>query len=114
MISLIFYLFVGAFTLYIILPFFDKSFRNRRVDEEFPEKEELAFRKDEILGALNDLEYDFQMKKISEPDYLQLREKLTQNYINIKKKLDQVSKPSVEHHAAGVGKREREKQHIGS
>lgn len=114
MIATIVYVIIGAFALYVLLPFFDKNFRSRRLEFVSPEQEELTFRKDEILANMNDLEYDFQMKKITEPDYLQLKEKMTQDYINIKKKLDQFSRSPGKHHAAGVDNRERETQRVGS
>lgn len=114
MISAIFYLILSAFALYAILPYFDKNFRNRKLEDISPEQEELIFRKDEVLSSLNDLEYDFRMKKITEPDYLQMKEKLTQDYINVKKKLDQIKGNSVKNHAAGLENRKRETHRIGS
>lgn len=114
MISAIFYLVVGAFALYVLLPFFDKNLRSRRLEIVSPEQEELTFRKDEILANINDLEYDFQMRKITEPDYLQLKEKMTQDYITIKKKLDPLTRQQGKQHAGGVDKRQRESQRVGS
>ena len=113
MMAAIVYLIIGAFALYVLLPFFDKNLRNRRLDFVSPEQEELTFRKDEIVANMSDLEYDFQMKKITEPDYLQLKEKMTQDYINIKKKLDQLSRPPGKNHAGGVEQRQRETQRVG-
>lgn len=114
MIAAIFYVIIGAFVLYALLPYFDKNLRNKRIEAESPELTEYGHRKNEILSSLNDLEFDFRMKKISEPDYLQLKEKLTQDYINIKKKLDQLSQSSGKNHAAGLENRKRETERVGS
>ena len=106
------YFIVGAFALYVLLPYFDKAYRGRKMKQESPEVQDLTYRKNEILASINDLEYDFQMKKITEPDYLQLKEKLTQEYIVIKKQLDQF--PEMDQQDAGANHQKREPHQVGS
>ena len=88
MIWLIFILIAGLFAVYAILPFFDQNFRNKRLPGGSGERENLILRKEEVLSALNDLEYDFRLKKIGEPDYLQIKGKLSLEAIELMKEAD--------------------------
>ena len=90
MIWLIFILIAGLFAVYAILPFFDQNFRNKRLPGGSGERENLILRKEEVIVALNDLEYDFRLKKIGEPDYLQMKEKLTREAIDLMKRADEL------------------------
>jgi hypothetical protein len=90
----IFILIAGLFAVYAILPFFDQSFRNKRLSGSTGERENLILRKEEVIAALNDLEYDFRMKKIGEPDYLQMKEKLTREAIDLMKCADELAAPA--------------------
>lgn len=99
MIWVAFYLVVGFFALYVLSPFFERSFRNRKLASSAVAQENLMFRKEEILGALDDLEYDYKMKKMTEPDYDQLKEKLTGEAIDVMKKLEQPGKSAAPHEA---------------
>jgi hypothetical protein len=90
----IFILVAGFFAIYAILPFFDKNFRNKHLPGGSGERENLIMRKEEALSALNDLEYDFRMKKIGEPDYLQMKEKLTREAIELMKRADELAAPT--------------------
>ncbi len=94
MIWFIFIFIAGLFAVYAILPFFDKNFQNKRLSGGTGERENLIMRKDEVLTALNDLEYDFRMKKIGEPDYLQTKEKLTREAIDLMKRADELTAPA--------------------
>lgn len=94
MIWFIFGLVVTLFALYAILPFFDKNFRNKHLAGGTGERENLVLRKEEVLTALNDLEYDFRMKKIGEPDYLQMKETLTREAIDLMKRADELTAPA--------------------
>lgn len=94
MIWYIFGLVVTLFALYAILPFFDKNFRNKHLAGGTGERENLVLRKEEALTALNDLEYDFRMKKIGEPDYLQMKETLTREAIDLMKRADELAAPA--------------------
>ncbi len=90
----IFILLAGLFGVYAMLPFFDKNFRNKRLPGGTGERENLILRKEEVITALNDLEYDFRLKKIGEPDYLQTKEKLTREAIDLMKRADQLTAPT--------------------
>jgi hypothetical protein len=101
------YLVVGAFALYILVPFADRAYRKQRLPVESPEQEDLSYRRDEVLASINDLEYDFQMKKIAEPDYLQLKEKLTQDYIRLQKQLDHLKQTAGKQDAGSAGSKHK-------
>ena len=88
MILFIFYFSVTLFVLYLLFAFFEKEYAKKRLSPVSGERENLQFRKEEILGAISDLEYDFEMKKITEADYLQLKEKLSREAVQVMKKLD--------------------------
>jgi hypothetical protein len=85
---------VTFFVLYALLPFFDTTYRNKRLPGGTGERENLILRKEEVLTALNDLEYDFRMKKIGEPDYLQMKETLTREAIDLMKRADELAAPA--------------------
>src|SRR5207244_3606330 len=87
MILFIFYLTVALFVVYLLFAFFEKAYARKKLSPVSGEKENLEFRKEEILAAISDLEYDFEMKKITEADYLQLKEKLSREAVQIMKKL---------------------------
>lgn len=94
MIWFIFIFIASLFAIYAILPFFDKNFRNKRLAGGTGERENLILRKEEVIAALNDLEYDFRMRKIGEPDYLQMKEKLTREAIDLMKRADELAAPA--------------------
>lgn len=87
--SYIFFLIFGLFAAYAFAPLLDKALRNKPILVD-AEREELLFRKEEVLDALNDLEYDLKMKKMSVEDYKHLKEGLTQQAVELMKKLDDV------------------------
>ncbi len=97
MIWFVFILIAAFFALYAILPFFDRNYRDRRLSGGSGERENLILRKEEVLSALTDLEYDFRMKKIGQPDYLQMKEKLTLEAIDLMKRADGLAEPSKTH-----------------
>jgi hypothetical protein len=110
----VFLLLVGGFALYIILPLFDRNYKNKKVGAlPQEERESLQYKKDEVLAALNDLEYDFKMKKMNEPDYLQLKEKLTHEAIEVMKRIDSLDSPSHKNAAASF-KPGRQNRRVGS
>ena len=83
-----FILLAAFFAAYILMPFFERGFKNRSLNTGEMEKESLAHRKDQILEAIRDLEYDHKMQKITDQDYDQLKEKLTKEAVEIMKRLD--------------------------
>jgi hypothetical protein len=108
MLLILFILIAGLFVLYIALPFFDKSFREKKVSIAQNERENLVYQKEELLGAITDLEYDYTMKKMTEADYLQQKEKLMQETVEIMKKLDALEDPE-KHHAADIARKKQDK-----
>ena len=95
----VFYIVAGFFAFYIFSPFFERAYRKRTLSTSAVARENLVFHKEEILGALNDLEYDYKMKKMTEPDYEQLKEKLTREAIDVMKKLEQPGESAGAHEA---------------
>jgi hypothetical protein len=91
MILFVFYFTLAFFAGYAIFAFFEKAYARKKLFPISSEKENLEFRKEEILAAISDLEYDFEMKKITEADYLQLKENLTREAFQVMKKLDEKS-----------------------
>jgi hypothetical protein len=92
MILAAFILVAAFFAVYILLPFWEVSFRKKRLEYAGTEKENLVLRKNEILEAMNDLEYDFKMQKVNQEDYNHLKEDLTKDAVEIMKKLDSIEK----------------------
>jgi hypothetical protein len=90
MILATFILVAAFFTVYILLPFWEVSFRKKRLEYAGTEHENLVLRKNEILEAMNDLEYDFKMQKVNQDDYNHLKENLTKEAVEIMKKLDSI------------------------
>jgi hypothetical protein len=88
MILAAFILLAGFFAAYILMPFFDQGFKNRSSNPGESEKERLMNRKEQILEAIRDLEYDHKMNKVTDEDYTQLKERLTQQAVEIMKRLD--------------------------
>lgn len=88
MILFIFYFTVAFFLVWAIWAFFDKQYARKVVAPPRGEVENLKFRKEELLAAISDLEYDFEMKKITEADYLQLKENLTREAVEVLKQLE--------------------------
>lgn len=82
------------FAVYILMPFFEQDFRKKKLDAGTTEKENLGHRKDEILEAIRDLEYDYKMQKMTEQDYSQLKENLTREAVEIMKKIDSLENGS--------------------
>lgn len=93
MILAAFILLAGFFAAYILLPFFDEGFRKKRLDYAENEKESLTHRKNQILEAIRDLEYDHKMNKITDQDYIQLKERLTKEAVEVLKQLDSADTP---------------------
>ena len=90
MILAAFILLTGFFVFYLLSAFFEKDFRGKKLEVESPERQNLRVKKEMILEAMRDLEYDYKMKKVNEQDYLQLKENLTREAIEIMKSLDAV------------------------
>ncbi|PWT93659.1 MAG: hypothetical protein C5B54_01505 [Acidobacteria bacterium] len=90
MILAIFGIIVLLFAFYTLMPYWSQEYRGRKLEEGSREREDLLHRKAEVVEALNDLEYDYKMKKMGESDYQHLKEKLTQQAVELMKKLDEL------------------------
>jgi hypothetical protein len=88
MILAVFILLAGFFAVYILLPFFNQGLKDQSSNPGESEKERLINRKEQILEAIRDLEYDHKMNKVTDEDYDQLKERLTQQAVEIMKRLD--------------------------
>jgi hypothetical protein len=104
MILAAFILVAGFFAAYILLPFFEKSYKNKSLSYGETDKENLTYRKEQVLDAIQDLEYDHKMHKITDQDYNQLKEKLTQQAVEIMKRLDALENGS---HLDAIGQQTR-------
>jgi hypothetical protein len=98
-ILILFLCFAALIAIYALTPLLDKSLRKKKLPLGYNEKENLLYQKEEALGAIMDLEYDYTMKKMTEADFLQQKEKLIQEAVEILKKLDKIEVPE-SHHAA--------------
>ena len=96
MILAVFILIAAFFAVYTLLPFWEKGFRLKRLDFSGMEKDSLLGKKNAVLEAIRDLEYDYKMQKVTDEDYHQLKEKLTKEAVDLMKKLDRLddAKPS--------------------
>jgi hypothetical protein len=105
---ILFLLFVAFFLAYAIAPFFSGTFQKKKIPVERDERENLLYQKEEILMAITDLEYDYKMKKMTEADYLQQKEKLSQEAVEMMKKLDNLEAPE-SHHAVDPSRKKHTK-----
>jgi hypothetical protein len=103
-----FLLFVAFFAAYAIAPFFSRTFQKKKHPIERDERENLLYQKEETLMAITDLEYDYKMKKMTEVDYLQQKEKLSQEAVEVMKKLDNLEAPE-SHHAVDAARKKHPK-----
>lgn len=69
----------------------------------------LEIEKEEVLTALNELEFDYQMKKLSDDDYRKLKASLTARAVSVLKAKDEVERCDVEAHKM-VAEEELEKE----
>jgi hypothetical protein len=88
MILIILSLLITVFTVFTISPLFSATYRNKKWIVEAADLANLQLHKQEILSALNDLEYDLQMKKISPADYREAKEKLMKEGVGLMEALD--------------------------
>ncbi len=109
MILAVFILVAAFFAVYILLPFWEKSFSKRRLEFAETHKENLTNRKNEILEAIQDLEYDFKLRKVNEEDYAHLKENLMKEAVEVMKKLD-----SLENQPDRDASGQHSKQHSGN
>ncbi len=76
--------------VYIGYPFYQARFRPFRFEANH-RAEDLETRKAEIYAAIKDIEFDYQMGKLSEEDYTQLRNQYKAEAVQILKQLDAIA-----------------------
>ncbi len=111
---IVLFLMVGLFLTYILAPFFSQPFRNKRLPADSSQLENLRFKKDEVLSAIEDVKYDYRMKKITEADYLQANEKLSREAVEVMKKIDQLEEEADGDARASVRTGSRKANSVGS
>jgi len=83
-----------AVTAWVFSPLFARDAGEReKARSATGERADLFSRKEMVLASLKDLEDDRETDKISEHDYMQLKNKLTAQAIEIMKKLDDERAP---------------------
>jgi hypothetical protein len=102
----IFVAIMALFAVFIVTPLFSKTWKKASITTD-SDRENLLYKKEEILASLNDLEYDLKMKKVTEPDYLQLKASLKREAIEVMKKLEPADGAAKEHAASTPNKRSR-------
>ena len=112
MMLLVFFVLLAAFALYVLTPLVSKVWRSRTLQADHG-RQDLLYRKEEILLSLSDIEYDYKMKKIGEADYQQIKESLKREAIEVMKKLDTVEGLAKEN-AVRFPTGEKRKQRTGS
>src|SRR5262249_21125947 len=108
----IFFALLAAFGLYVLAPLVSKAWKSKILQADHG-RQDLLYRKEEILLSLSDIEYDYKMKKIGEADYQQLKESLKKEAIDVMKKLDTVEGLAKEN-AVRFPTGEKRKQRTGS
>lgn len=74
---------------YVIQPLLQKKYKLIYVPFiKINEKEDLLEKKDEMLGALKEIEFEYQMGKLSKKDYNELKRDYEINALKILKELD--------------------------
>ena len=88
---------IVAILLAVGIPLFGKMKLKKlveMVDSASDEYKHLLVRKEETLISIKELEFDFNVEKISESDYKELRRKLEAEAADILEHLDQLEKAS--------------------
>lgn len=86
---------VVAILIAVGIPLFSKLPPRRLFKPLDPAEEEykhLLVRKEEVLLAIKELEFDFKTDKISKPDYEALHNKLEQEAVDLLEKIDDLEK----------------------
>ncbi len=86
---------VVAILVAVGIPLFSKLPPRRLFKPLDPAEEEykhLLVRKEEVLLAIKELEFDFKTDKISKPDYEALHNKLEQEAVDLLEKIDDLEK----------------------
>lgn len=81
---------LGMAVIFIGLPLL----RNDEVEEELvlTEGDPRELEKEKVFSTLNDIEYDYQMKKLSESDYQELKNRYTKRAIEFLKEEEEAGK----------------------
>ncbi len=84
------FMLIIAVTAYIAYPFYQSNIQNMSFEQNH-RAEDLEARKLEIYSAIKDIEFDYEMGKLSEDDFLALRDKYKAEAITVLRQLDQLS-----------------------
>ncbi len=85
--------------IYISYPFFQS--RQKRISFDLNHRaEELEARKAQIYAAIKDIDFDYQMGKLSEEDYQELRSQYKAEAVQLLKQMDQLKRPRGKKHKA--------------
>jgi len=78
--------------LFVLIPFFRKE--GERFGEDYEESRihDLLSQKDIVLGTLIDLEYDYNMGKLSKKDYSSLKVQIKNEAAEIFQQIDKIEK----------------------
>ena len=74
----------------------EDSARQERTSDALSEARELQSRRDMLLASLKDLEDDHDTHKMVDADYVELRDKLTAQAVEVMKRLDAAGDPHLE------------------
>ncbi|HHL72593.1 MAG TPA: zinc ribbon domain-containing protein [Bacteroidetes bacterium] len=99
------FMLIVAVTAYIAYPFYQANVQHISFEQNH-RAEDLEARKTEIYSAIKDIEFDYEMGKLSEEDFLALREKYKAEAISVLRELDhqsQARNKKQRHHKAPKG-----------
>ena len=106
-------LLILIFSYFILSPFWDAAYGKKLWIAEQANTAELKLRKQEILAALNDLEYDLQLKKITPEDYREVKASLMNSGIEVMQAIDRTNGSKAKPQAAHPSPKKRSRsQHV--
>lgn len=94
MAEILFFIFLAsAVSFYVVFPIVQARTRaGRRVNSSNNHPSELVERKQTIYAAIKDIEFDYQMGKLSKEDYQELRQQYKDEAVRLLKEIDQKEK----------------------
>ncbi len=113
--SIIFIILACIVSVFVVMPIVQASVRRGKAGalDSNHRASELEERKKTIYSAIKDIEFDYQMGKISEEDFKELRQQYKDEAIGILKKLDKAQmkqmKPAAQQQTQGKGAAKMEK-----
>lgn len=94
---ILFILLTFAMSFFIILPIMQSKGRGgvRFASDSNHRANDLVERKETIYAAIKDIEFDYEMGKLSEEDFKELRQKYKDDAVKLLKKIDQIESKRV-------------------